>query len=171
MSMITQKLANSGFGAGDLLNGFFAVSSYKQAREEGHNVFTSTTKAAGSMLWGEFYYSTLNRGIDKVLDNVSIGLTGKEMAMIPKIGANIAITMLPTLVGAGIQAYGTMAEQNTKKMEQAYAQRGKLGSGYFDMSEAGYTMRQRSLNAIRQNGLNTQSVFGNEARTYFTGVV
>ena len=48
-----------------------------------------------------------------------------------------------------------------------YRQKGKLGSGYFNMTDTGYTMRQRSLNAIRSNGLNTQSVLGNEARTYF----
>ena len=47
--------------------------------------------------------------------------------------------------------------------------RGKLGSGHFEMTEAGYTMRQRSLNAIRNNGINTQSALGNEARTYYRG--
>ena len=52
-------------------------------------------------------------------------------------------------------------------MKQAYLQRGKFGSGHFNMTEAGYTMRQRSLNAIRNNGLNLNSALGNEARQYF----
>lgn len=60
-------------------------------------------------------------------------------------------------------------ENNANVMTKAYRQRGKLGSGYFEMSQAGYTMRQRSLNAIRQNGINTQTALGNEARMYFRG--
>ena len=45
-----------------------------------------------------------------------------------------------------------------------------LGSGHFDMTEKGYTMRQRSLNAIRSNGANLNSAFGNEARNYYLGL-
>lgn len=52
-------------------------------------------------------------------------------------------------------------------MERAYDRRGKFGSGHVNMTEAGYTMRQRSLNAIRSNGMNLQSVLGNEARQYY----
>lgn len=76
---------------------------------------------------------------------------------------------------AGVQIAGSLgvaAGQHTAKtMSQAYTNKGKFGSGYFNMTEAGYTMRQRSLNAIRSNGLNTQSVLGNEARIYFRGSV
>ena len=62
----------------------------------------------------------------------------------------------------------TIAGQHTgQTMSQAYNRKGNFGSGYFDMSQAGYTMRQRSLNAIRQNGMNINSTLGNEARTYF----
>ena len=74
------------------------------------------------------------------------------------MGAQIAGSVLPAA-----------AQHTTKTMSQAYASRGYLGSGQFNMTQAGYTMRQRSLNAIRQNGLNTQSVLGNEARTYYRG--
>lgn len=73
----------------------------------------------------------------------------------------------------GVQVAGTLTsavgQHTAKTMSQAYASKGKFGSGYFDMTQAGYTMRQRSLNAIRSNGLNTQSVLGNEARTYYRG--
>ena len=58
-------------------------------------------------------------------------------------------------------------QNNAQQMGKAYASNGKLGSGHFNMTEAGYTMRQRSLNAIRNNGLNLNSVLGNEARQYF----
>lgn len=75
----------------------------------------------------------------------------------------------------GAQVVGSLlpasAEHTTKTMTNAYAMRGKLGSGHFEMTQAGYTMRQRSLNAIRSNGLNTQSVLGNEARTFHRGAV
>lgn len=79
---------------------------------------------------------------------------------------------LNMLVGSAPQLLTQLPRQwehTADVMTNAYRQRGKLGSGYFEMSQAGYTMRQRSLNAIRQNGLNTQSVLGNEARTYFRG--
>lgn len=72
---------------------------------------------------------------------------------------------------AGIQVgsslVGASSEHTTKQMGSAYQNVGKFGSGYFEMSQSGYTMRQRSLNAIRNNGLVTQSALGNEARTYF----
>ena len=40
------------------------------------------------------------------------------------------------------------------------------GSGRFDMSNAGYTMRQRSIEKMRSTGMNINSVLGNEARNY-----
>ena len=43
---------------------------------------------------------------------------------------------------------------------------GRVGSGSFDMSGAGYTMRQRALNQIKNNGTQINSVLGNEARTF-----
>ena len=66
---------------------------------------------------------------------------------------------------------GAVFRHTSSTMRQAYDSRGRFGSGYFEMSNAGYTMRQRSLNAIRNNGLNTRSVLGNEARTYYRGSV
>ena len=80
-------------------------------------------------------------------------------------------TMAVTMIPAVIQGVGAAGEYTTQQMGQGYNHRGGFGSGYFNMTEAGYTMRQRSLNAIRSNGLNTQSVLGNEARTYYRGSV
>lgn len=71
------------------------------------------------------------------------------------------------LAPAAIQGGVAMADHTAKTMAKGYDHRGKLGSGYFEMTNAGYTMRQRSLNAIRSNGLNVQSALGNEARSYF----
>lgn len=72
-----------------------------------------------------------------------------------------------TAIQVGATLANTAAEHTTKQMAGAYESAGKFGSGYFEMSKPAYTMRQRSLNAIRNNGLNTQSALGNEARTYY----
>ena len=72
-----------------------------------------------------------------------------------------------TLVQVGTSVASAVWQNNAKEMGKAYNSKGKLGSGYFNMTEAGYTMRQRSLNAIRSNGMNIQSALGNEARQYF----
>ena len=79
---------------------------------------------------------------------------------IPVVGVQVAGALLPAT-----------GEHTAKTMAKGYGQKGKFGSGYFDMTQAGYTMRQRSLNAIRSNGLNTQNALGNEARTYFRGSI
>lgn len=67
----------------------------------------------------------------------------------------------------GYQLSKAQGAANKQAAERLYDKAGRLGGGYAPMSEAGYTMRQRSLNAIRQNGLNVQSVLGNEARMYY----
>lgn len=86
------------------------------------------------------------------------------------VGEALGWWALPVfLAPAAIQGGVAMADHTAKTMAQGYGHRGKFGSGHFDMTQSGYTMRQRSLNAIRSNGLNVQSALGNEARTYFRG--
>ena len=97
---------------------------------------------------------------------VSIAKAVGTFAMYEALGGwGIAVT--------AVQVGGTLlnasGEHTTKQMAQAYNNAGKFGSGYFDMSKPAYTMRQRSLNAIRNNGTAIQSALGNEARTYFRG--
>lgn len=150
-------IKNSGLNAGDVMNGVFAVSEYKNAREEGDSVVKSVAKAGIDFAWGEFFYGGVNSAVE-----AGLGAFGIKSAF-----ATTAIGLGLSLAPAIGQIAGVSMEQNTKVKANAMKQRGKLGSGYFDMSDSGYTMRQRSLNAIRQNGLNTQSVLGNEARTYF----
>lgn len=77
----------------------------------------------------------------------------------------MALTMAPQMAAQLPQFWSNTG----RVIGKSYRQRGKLGSGYFEMTQSGYTMRQRSLNAIRQNGLNMQSALGNEARMYFRG--
>lgn len=154
----------TGFNTGDALNIAFGVSDYRAAREEGNSKAVSVGKAAASFAWGEFYYGGINNLVGHAVKKIGLkGVAGGVLTM----GTTFAITALSS-AGQVIQA---TSEHTTKTMGQAYSQRGRLGSGQFNMSEAGYTMRQRSLNAIRSNGLNTQSVLGNEARTYFRGSI
>lgn len=183
MAVVTKALGEYGLGAfiGDVANIGFTVSSYKDAREQGDSSAIALTKSAGSFLAGEVFYSSMNKYIGAPVG----AAVGKGFSTIAtKLGGTGAIT---GTVGNLLGSFGTMAlfsvgqaavqlggaaQQNTaQKMSQAYSTKGKFGSGHFDMSEAGYTMRQRSLNAIRSNGLNTQSALGNEARTYYRSVI
>lgn len=153
----------TGVNPGDAINVIMGASDYKAARESGDSQAVSIGKAAASFAWGEFFYGGMNDAVTKTL--VKKFAMKQLTAGILSTGLTIGITALST---AG-QFQQVANEHTTKTMTGGYGHRGKLGSGYFEMSEAGYTMRQRSLNAIRNNGLNTQSVLGNEARTYFRG--
>lgn len=136
---------------GDGINLGMGVADYKRAREEGNSTGTAMAKAVGTFAWGEFYYGGLNMALSSKF--------GGPAAMAISIGLSIGT--------AAVGQVGQKLANNARVMTSGYRQAGKLGSGYFEMSQAGYTMRQRSLNAIRQNGLNTQSALGNEARMYF----
>lgn len=159
-----QTVKATGFNLGDAMNIGFAYSDYKGAREQGDSRGKSAIKAAGSFAWGEFYYGGVSRVAGKAVAKMGVkGLAAGALTM----GATIAITAIPAVV-QGLNAAG---QHTTQQMGKGYANKGSFGSGHFNMTDAGYTMRQRSLNAIRSNGLNTQSVLGNEARTYFRGSV
>ena len=98
-----------------------------------------------------------------------IAITGAKVAADAAIGALMGPAASLIYMGASI-GYEMMiqgAKQNgdlQKKMK--YTGSGRVGSGYFNMSGAGYTMRQRALTQIRSNGQNVNSVLGNEARNY-----
>lgn len=53
------------------------------------------------------------------------------------------------------------AEKETKNIGSGY-----VGSGYYNMSGAGYTMRQRAMQKMQGTAGNINQVFGNEARNY-----
>lgn len=158
------KTTLQGFNFGDVVNVAVGVSDYKAAREQGDSKAVSVAKAFGSFAWGEMLFGGTSAAITKGIANA--GITGK-LATGLTIGGNIGVMAAYMAATVVPQIAGTMWQHTTESMGKAYNSKGKLGSGYFNMTEAGYTMRQRSLNAIRSNGLNTQSVLGNEARTYY----
>lgn len=83
-----------------------------------------------------------------------------EVLGMPQMMAYMGVTM-------GVKAIHQTSKYNTEQMQKAYSQKGGFGSGYMPMTNAGATMRQRSLSAMQQNAGNISNVFGNEARTYF----
>lgn len=154
-----QGIAATGFNVGDAMNIGFGVMDYKNAREEGNNRGVSLAKAAGTFAWGELFYGGASSAISGGLTKVGIsGLANGALTM----GATIGLT---ALMASG-QIASAVWQNNAQQMAKGYASNGKLGSGHFNMTESGYTMRQRSLNAIRSNGMNMQSALGNEARQY-----
>lgn len=154
-----QGIAARGFNVGDAMNIGFGVMDYKNAREEGNNRGVSLAKAAGTFAWGELFYGGASSAISGGLTKVGIsGLANGALTM----GATVGLT---ALMASG-QIASAVWQNNAQQMAKGYASNGKLGSGHFNMTESGYTMRQRSLNAIRSNGMNMQSALGNEARQY-----
>lgn len=162
-AMVKTALTGSGL-LGDVLNVVGGVADYNRAREEGDSKAVSLGKAAGSFIWGEMLFGGASSAIGKSVSALGLGGGWAVAGNIAFMGAYMGISVGASLATAN-------GQHNARTMSQAYRRAGKLGSGYFNMTEAGYTMRQRSLNAIRQNGLNTQSVLGNEARTYYRGTV
>ena len=167
MGMIAKTISTigkSGLNGGDVINGVMAISDFKNAREEGNGIIKSAAKAGISFAWGEFFYGGLN---DAVTAGVKAGLKSVGIKESAAGILGMPITMGVMLAPAAAQLAGANMQHTGQVKSNMYRQKGKLGSGYFNMTDTGYTMRQRSLNAIRSNGLNTQSVLGNEARTYF----
>ena len=162
-----QGIAATGLNVGDVMNVGFGIMDYKNARKEGNNRGVSIAKAAGSFAWGELFYGGASSAISGGIAKVGTALGSKTLTS----GlANGALTMGATVGLTALMASGQIAsavwQNNAQQMGKAYNNNGKLGSGHFNMTESGYTMRQRSLNAIRSNGMNIQSALGNEARQY-----
>jgi hypothetical protein len=160
------KTTLKGANIGDAFNVISGISDYKDAREEGNSKAMSVAKAAGSFVWGEMVFGGASAAIEKGLAKTALS-AGTKTAL--GIAGNVGFMLAYTAVTGGAQVMSIAGQHTASTMGQQYRNKGKLGSGYFNMTEAGYTMRQRSLNAIRQNGLNTQSALGNEARTYYRG--
>ena len=99
---------------------------------------------------------------NKIKNDTASGLLGAATGV-------VGGTLLIQGAQIGARTYIDHTQKTAKTMSQAYNQRGKFGSGLFRMTQAGYTMRQRSLNAIRQNRVNLDSALGNEARNFFLG--
>ena len=126
--------------------------------------------------------------VSKIMTAVDIAMTGgtyigarKDGASVPgALGQTLSTTavsaMIPTLSGqlayAAITVGYDMMMQNAKANAEVSKDLKYVGAGYvggsgrFDMSNAGYTMRQRSIEKMRSTGMNINSVLGNEARNY-----
>lgn len=123
--------------------------------------------------------AVLGTGLE-VLGTVGTGVMSRKQ------GDRAPVTMAKMGIDAALGAYlgpiGSLAyfgatlgydmmvqtsKQNAEhQKEMKYTGSGRVGSGYFNMSGAGYTMRQRAINQLRSNGQNVNSVLGNEARNY-----
>ena len=84
-------------------------------------------------------------------------------------------SLIPTFTGQmlymGLTVGYDMMLQNAQANAEVskdlkYIGSGYVGSGRFNMSNAGYTMRQRNVEKMRSTGMNLNSVLGNEARNY-----
>lgn len=126
--------------------------------------------------------------ISKIMTGVDIALTGSTYVMARKEGDSVpsavgqtlntmaVSSLIPTLPGQlafmGVTIGYEMLMQNAKLNAEASKDLKYVGSGFvggsgrFNMSNAGYTMRQRSIEKMRSTGMNVNSVLGNEARNY-----
>lgn len=161
MALVTTALQQVGIGPliGDAVNVYMAGSDYKHARQEGNSKAMSVAKAAGSFAWGEFFYGGAGAVASGISSGLGLGAVGSTIL-------GFGLPLAATAVMSSAQIASAVWQNNANQMSKAYNSNGKLGSGHFNMTQAGYTMRQRSLNAIRSNGLNIQSALGNEARQY-----
>ena len=154
MGMTTQVLKESGAVTmgfvGDAFNVMSAVGTMKASNEAGENFGVSLTKGVADFAIGEMFY----------------GGMATEMGMAGSIGMGFVAAGLSVAANLTAKHMENTAEVLGKGTESVKG----LGSGHFNMTEAGYTMRQRSLNAIRSNGANINSAFGNEARNYYLGL-
>ena len=133
-------------------------------------MITKNLKGLGGMAFG-LGFQVLNTAAD--FKTYRKQGNGPIMTVAKTVGSFVWWDMLGKggiVYGAAQTAWGlskATGEAFVNPAAKYYEKRGRLGAGYAPMTEAGYTMRQRSINAIRQNGLNLQEVFGNEARQYF----
>jgi len=148
------KLAEFGHIAGgfvgDAFNVASAVGTFSASREEGDHLAVSLVKGGTDFVVGEAFYGAMATQFGMI---GSLGMSAVQMGI--TVGAQLAAQHM---------------ENTAEKLGKGSENLKGLGSGHFDMTEAGYTMRQRSLNAIRSNGANINSAFGNEARNYWLGL-
>ena len=155
-STITNAGTHAGAGAvvggfvGDAFNVVSAATVFKTSQEEGDHIAVAATKGVVDFAVSEAFYGSLA---------AKGGLAGGFAGSIGMMAATTAATLVAKKM-----------EHNADIMGKGYESVKSIGSGHFDMTEAGYTMRQRSLNAIQSNGANVNSAFGNEARNYWLGL-
>ena len=135
---------------GDAFNVSAAVGAFTTSQDEGDHIAISATKGVANFAIGEMFYGGMA---------TEFGLMGSLGMSALYAGATVGVNLSAKYMENTGQTIGKGSESLKG-----------LGSGHFDMTQAGYTMRQRSLNAIRSNGANINSAFGNEARNYYLGL-
>ena len=147
---LSQVPAIAGGFIGDAFNVVSAAGTFKTAQEEGDHIAVAGVKATAEFIAGEAFYGGMAS---------ELGFVGSLKGGLVATG----ITMAANLSAQHMENTGQVLGKGSEAVKG-------LGSGHFDMTQAGYTMRQRSLNAIRANGANINSAFGNEARNYWLGL-
>lgn len=140
------KAGNLAMGfIGDAINVGSAIGTYNTSRKEGDN----------------FAVSVLKGGTDFILGEIAFGAATTLAGGLAFTALNIGISTAGNLAFKHLEHNAQMTGRQINNLTNG------LGSGHFDMTQSGYTMRQRSLNAIRSNGTVINSAFGNEARNYY----
>lgn len=126
---------------------------------------------AGAVIGSAFEIAgTIYTGYDSRKQGDSIPVTLGKMAIDIGVNALLQGGLANAIYMGGTVGYEMImqtSKQNAELQSQMkYTGSGRVGSGSFNMSKAGYTMRQRAMNQIRSNGQNINSVLGNEARNY-----
>ena len=127
-------------------------------------------KAAG-LAWGAFNVSQplFDIAAAKKEGHSTSAAIGKGLAsyatfeMMPGLGLGL---MAKDMIQAGTSAYKGATANTLKNAQSTYSH--GFGGNFVDTQNA-YTMRQRGLQAIQNNGINARSVLGNEARMYTRG--
>ena len=132
---------NPGALISDAVNVGASAMTFSSSQKKGDNLAISIAKTGADFVFGELMSGAGAAGLVGMLGYAALTGGYQTVLQMSKVNADLQKQMSGT--GSG-----------------------RIGSGHFNMSGAGYTMRQRALNQIRNNGQNINSVLGNEARHY-----
>jgi hypothetical protein len=107
------------------------------------------------------YRSRVNEGENRSSAAVK-AIASNALWAIPGMGWIMAGQMASEMTPALINGFASGGQQQAQRQSRAY--RANFG-GYYRDSQGAYTMRQRGVQAIENNRMNTRSVLGSEART------
>lgn len=120
-----------------------------------------------------FSYHALGAGM-----SIGFQVLGGETNLVKAVGKGLGYHLLDQFIPGAmyLSTFYSVAENistaivenhryGNQKLQKYY--QGNFGGNFRD-TQAGYTMRQRGVQAIQQSQLNARSVLGSEARTYHT---
>lgn len=121
---------------------------------------------------GLLAFDVLFTGVPTVKDMKERGPVKGLAQNLPSIAFASLNNKMSVAFGYGFSQAGvSMFWENAKSQGDAmqdmkYTGSGYTGTGYYNMSDAGYTMRQRAMQKMQGTAGNINQVFGNEARNY-----